>query len=279
MIIFVCVINMINAVHRFFFQRFQRSIQEDFHFNFLQKSQQKSMKIQRNFKTFELGTFQKTSNNDASTAFTHSTDFDRLYELSAFDVITKRADHTLKPVGIVLSDGGPDENPRYSKTIYCAIQHFKKYDFDALFLATNAPGRSAFNPVERRMAPLSKEILQFCARDKWGHSVQRECSTIQTSPVRVSNEFKYWTRLIGKSHTCMLLVIGNTKDYACQPFFIQVLVMYMLLSHIFLGLLAKFIEFFELSHQLLQCPKRFKQFRILRNAPLSQFQGIPTGFF
>lgn len=29
---------------------------------------------------------------------------------------------------------------------------------DALFLATNAPGRSAFNRVERRMAPLSRDL-------------------------------------------------------------------------------------------------------------------------
>ena len=29
---------------------------------------------------------------------------------------------------------------------------------DALFIATNAPGRSAFNRVERMMAPLSKEL-------------------------------------------------------------------------------------------------------------------------
>lgn len=29
---------------------------------------------------------------------------------------------------------------------------------DAVFIATNAPGRSAFNRVERRMAPLSKDL-------------------------------------------------------------------------------------------------------------------------
>lgn len=32
------------------------------------------------------------------------------------------------------------------------------YNLDALFIATNAPGRSAFNPVERRMAPLSRQF-------------------------------------------------------------------------------------------------------------------------
>lgn len=100
----------------------------------------------------------RSGKHDSSTAFTHAADFNRLYELPEFDLITKRPDSTKKPVCIVLTDGGPDENPRYIKTILCAIRHFKEHDFDALFLATNAPGRSAFNPVERRMAPLSKEL-------------------------------------------------------------------------------------------------------------------------
>jgi len=44
------------------------------------------------------------------------------------------------------------------KVIDCAINHFKKYDLDGLFIVTNAPGRSAYNRVERRMAPLSREL-------------------------------------------------------------------------------------------------------------------------
>lgn len=32
--------------------------------------------------------------------------------------------------------------------------HFKKYNLDALFVVTNAPRRSAYNPVERRLASL-----------------------------------------------------------------------------------------------------------------------------
>ena len=59
---------------------------------------------------------------------------------------------------ILTVDGGPDENPRYQKTINCAIDYFSSYDLDAFFLATNAPGRSAFNRVERRMAKLSHEL-------------------------------------------------------------------------------------------------------------------------
>ena len=67
-------------------------------------------------------------------------------------------DGILKPVVIISVDGGPDENPRYPKTIQAATILFKKYNLDALFMVTNAPGRSAFNEVERRMAPLSHEL-------------------------------------------------------------------------------------------------------------------------
>jgi hypothetical protein len=64
----------------------------------------------------------------------------------------------VKPVFIITVDGGPDENPRYQKTIEVGIHHFLQNDLDALFIAINAPGRSAFNRFERKMAPLSREL-------------------------------------------------------------------------------------------------------------------------
>ena len=59
---------------------------------------------------------------------------------------------------LLACDGRPDENPRFSKTLYVAIQHFKKYNLDALLISKNAPGLSAYNQVGRRMAPLSKAL-------------------------------------------------------------------------------------------------------------------------
>lgn len=38
------------------------------------------------------------------------------------------------------------------------VHLFLKYNLDAVFVACNAPGRSAFNRVERRMAVLSKAL-------------------------------------------------------------------------------------------------------------------------
>ncbi|XP_051156349.1 uncharacterized protein LOC127278594 [Leptopilina boulardi] len=57
-----------------------------------------------------------------------------------------------------MTDGGPDENPCYAKVIAQAINDFKKYDLDAMFKITNSPGRSCYNRVERRMAPISREL-------------------------------------------------------------------------------------------------------------------------
>ena len=49
----------------------------------------------------------------------------------------------------VTADGGPDENPRYINTINCAIDYFNAYDLGACCVATDAPGRRAFNRVEK----------------------------------------------------------------------------------------------------------------------------------
>ena len=67
----------------------------------------------------------------------------------------------VKPILVSTVDGGPDENPRYHKVIKVAVNHFLQYDFDAVFIATNAPGRSAFNRFEMKKAPLSKELTRL----------------------------------------------------------------------------------------------------------------------
>ena len=59
---------------------------------------------------------------------------------------------------MVSVDGGPDENPRFPKTLAYGIKRFKDLNLDAYVTVTYAPGNSAFNQVERRVAPLSKEL-------------------------------------------------------------------------------------------------------------------------
>lgn len=50
-----------------------------------------------------------------------------------------------------------------------AVHNFVRYNFDAVFVATNAPGRSAFNRVERRMPPLSKQLSGIIIHDTLGN--------------------------------------------------------------------------------------------------------------
>ncbi|KAK4878758.1 hypothetical protein RN001_011264 [Aquatica leii] len=94
----------------------------------------------------------------SSTANTHTYDFESVLSVSAFKPLMMTESNTVKPVIIIFVDGGPDKNLRYRKVKNFAIQHFKKYNLDALFIASNAPGRSAFNRVERRITSLSKHL-------------------------------------------------------------------------------------------------------------------------
>ena len=100
----------------------------------------------------------QSGKHSSSTAFSHALDIECVFNTPEFNTITKTKHDHIKPVVMLTVDGGPDENPRYEKVIKVAIHHFKYYDFDAFFVATNAPGQSAFNRVERRMASLSREL-------------------------------------------------------------------------------------------------------------------------
>ena len=56
-------------------------------------------------------------------------------------------------------DAGPDQNPRHQKNQDAYGKLFLDLDLDALVIALHPEGFSAFNPVERRMAPLSRELI------------------------------------------------------------------------------------------------------------------------
>ena len=79
-------------------------------------------------------------------------------------------------------DGGPDEKPRFPKTLDAAIQHFKKYNLDALLISTLVPGLSAYNQVERRMAPLSKALSGISLpHETFGTHLDSSRKTIETN--------------------------------------------------------------------------------------------------
>lgn len=105
---------------------------------------------------------------DYSTAASHSADFKRLLEIRKFDSMMKFQNH-IKAIVIIFSDGGSDENPRYPKVIAFAIRYFRDYTVDIIFVGTKAPGCSAFNRVETRMAPLTSQLSGVMLRhDDYG---------------------------------------------------------------------------------------------------------------
>ena len=56
------------------------------------------------------------------------------------------------------TNGAQDEAPRSPKTLITAVDLFKSLVLDVLLHGTNASGLSALNPVERRMAPLPRDL-------------------------------------------------------------------------------------------------------------------------
>ena len=100
----------------------------------------------------------RSAKHSGSSAFHHLQDMNRARYLPEFTESFQNQQSKEKKVMTVTVDGGPNENPRYSNTISCTIEYFCEHDLDAYFLATNAPGRSAFNRAERRMSNLSKEL-------------------------------------------------------------------------------------------------------------------------
>ncbi|GBN48315.1 hypothetical protein AVEN_29732-1 [Araneus ventricosus] len=120
----------------------------------------------------------RSGKHTTSTASSHGLDFERLLELPEFDKITK-FDNAVKPVVVFVVDGGPDENPRYQKTIQVGVHHFRQNTLGALFIAANAPWRSACNRVERKIPSLSKELSGLILpHEQYGSHLDAQGNTI-----------------------------------------------------------------------------------------------------
>lgn len=161
----------------------------------------------------------RSGKHSSSTAVSHANDFERVINHPEFKYISEFSDGGVKPVLIIISDGGPDENPRYDKVKRCAISHFKKFNLDAVFLATNAPGRSAFNRVERRMAPLSKELSGvILPHERYGSHLNSNGETVDVALEK--QNFKHagevlseiWNRLEFDGHKTFSEYIDPDKE-------------------------------------------------------------------
>jgi hypothetical protein len=132
----------------------------------------------------------RSGKHASSTAFSHAADFQRLLQRPEFESLTKNSAGHVKPVLITTTDGGPDENPRYDKVVNVAIHHFLDNDLDAFFVATNAPGRSAYNRVERRMAPLIRELSGLILpHEHYGSHLDSNGNTVNEDLEKANFEF------------------------------------------------------------------------------------------
>lgn len=93
-----------------------------------------------------------------TTCETHMVDLVSITKEEPFREFTYDED-SVKPFWCLLTDGGPDENPRFLANISKYLLLFKKLDLDYLTVQTHAPGQSAYNPVERSMASLSGKLV------------------------------------------------------------------------------------------------------------------------
>ncbi|CAG8677566.1 537_t:CDS:2, partial [Dentiscutata erythropus] len=98
-----------------------------------------------------------SSKHDSSTAYSHDKDFDDLINEEKLRNYTTTNEQP-KPVVVLISDGGLDENSRYRKTIQMMIEYFDKYNLDTIIVVCFVLHQSAFNPVKRRMVPLSHDL-------------------------------------------------------------------------------------------------------------------------
>lgn len=158
----------------------------------------------------------RSGKHNSSTALTHANDFDELLELNIFEKLCKTETGSIKPIVIISVDGGPDENPRYDKVIKIVIDHFKNYNLDAIFVVTNAPGRSAYNRVERRMAPLSHELSSLIMpQDHFGSHLSSDGKTIDDN-IEIEN-FKFAAEILCEIWSNMVIDNYNVQAVYVEP--------------------------------------------------------------
>ena len=101
----------------------------------------------------------RSAKHDQFTTESEDMDFDCVVKLKEFDRTARNHVGTVKPIIVMSVDSlDPTDYTRFPKTLASAISKFKKYNLDAFFLITQAPGQTSYNVVERRLAALSQDL-------------------------------------------------------------------------------------------------------------------------
>ena len=81
----------------------------------------------------------------------------RVLQLEEFQDAATTPNREVIPLMFISVDGGPDDTPKNQQALAVWASQFKNRNLDVTTVFTHAPGSSVYNPVERRMAPLSKD--------------------------------------------------------------------------------------------------------------------------
>jgi hypothetical protein len=101
----------------------------------------------------------RSAKHDRFSLDSEDVDFDCVVKLKEFEKTARNHVGTIKPIIIMSVDSlEPHDYTRFPKTLQSAINKFKKYNLDAFFIITQAPGQTSFNVVERRLATLSQDL-------------------------------------------------------------------------------------------------------------------------
>ena len=146
----------------------------------------------------------RSGKHDKSSANTHSYDMHQLFQ-------TQKVPR--KPILLIETDGAADEAPRFPTTMASAVSLFKELELDAFLHGVNAAGLSAFNPVERRMAPLSHDLAGIVLpHDHYGNHLD---SQQKTTDVELEKENFFKAAEVLADVWSKTVIDGHKVD--CQP--------------------------------------------------------------
>lgn len=110
----------------------------------------------------------RSAKHDRTNISCEEMDFDRVVKLKEFERTARNHIGEVKPIIIMNIDIiNPAEYTRFRKTLFLSIQKFKKYNLDVLLIVTQAPGQTAFNISERRLALLSHDLSGLVLPDNF----------------------------------------------------------------------------------------------------------------
>ncbi|CAG8852584.1 186_t:CDS:1, partial [Gigaspora margarita] len=168
----------------------------------------------------QLAIFVRPQWSLGTSSETHMEDLSSLISNAQYTEALK-VDGCIKPIWVLLVDGGPDENPRHLKNINSYCKFFKKFDLDYLTVRTHAPGQSKYNPVERAIATLSGKLAGITLPiDHFGKHLDSQGKVINSDLAK--NNFRYAGEALCKiwcrDHIFGKKVDATYIDKAIDPF-------------------------------------------------------------